>query len=120
MEQLEGICRKVLKVDPRFRFVGIINDRGKLIAGGPKKDVKPIMDAKESEMVHTEIAMMVRMRREHDPHLGPVNFAIAHREKVLLMSFPMGEDILYTSSTNEIDLGKVPFKILKILRSGIR
>ena len=119
MERLESICRKVLEVDPRFRFVGIINDKGKLIAGGPKKDVKPIMDAKEAEMVHTEIAMMVRMRREHDPHLGPVNFAVAHREKVVLMSFPIGEDILYTSSTNEIDLGKVPFKILQILKSNV-
>lgn len=119
IERLENICRKVLETDPNFRFVGIINDKGKLIAGGPKKDVKPIMDTKESEMVHTEIAMMARMRREHDPHLGTVNFAVSHREKVVLMSFPIGEDILYTSSTNEIDLGKVPFKILQILRSNV-
>lgn len=119
MEHLENICKEVLKVDPNFRFVGIINDKGKLIAGGPRKDVKPIMDAKEAEMVHTEIALMVRMRREHDPHLGPVNFAVAHREKVVLMSFPVGENILYTSSTNQIDVGKVPFKILQVLKSNV-
>jgi len=59
------------------------------------------------------------MRREHDPHLGPVNFAISHREKVVLMSFPIGEDILYISSANQIDLGKTPFDILKILSSNI-
>ncbi|MGI0073563.1 MAG: DUF6659 family protein [Nitrosotalea sp.] len=117
IEQLENICRKVLEVDPSFRFVGIINDKGKLIAGGLKKDVKILMDEKEAEMVHTEVALMMRMRREHDPHLGPVNFAISHREKVVLMGFPVGEDILYISSTNEIDWGKVPFRILQILRS---
>ena len=117
MERLENICKMILEIDPSFRLVGIINDKGKLIAGGLKKDVKMLMDAKEAEMVHTEIALMMRMRREHDPHLGPVNFAVSHREKVVLMSFPIGEDILYISSTNEIDLGKIPFKILQILRS---
>ena len=117
MEHLEKICSEVLEVDPSFRFVGIINDKGKLVAGGPRKEVKPIMDEKEAEMVHTEIALMMRMRREHDPHLGPVNFAVSHREKVVLMSFPIGEEILYISSTNQIDLGKIPFKILQILRN---
>jgi hypothetical protein len=117
MERLENICKMILEIDPSFRLVGIINDKGKLIAGGLKKDVKMLMDTKEAEMVHTEIALMMRMRREHDPHLGPVNFAVSHREKVVLMSFPIGEDILYISSTNEIDLGKTPFKILQILRS---
>jgi hypothetical protein len=117
IEKLENVCKRVVEMDPGFRFVGIINDKGKLIAGGLKKDVKILMDEKEAEMVHTEIALMVRMRREHDPHLGHVNFAITHREKVLLMSFPIGEDILYISATNEIDLGKVPFRILQVLRT---
>ncbi len=117
MESLENICKKILDMYPSFRFAGIINDKGKLIAGGLKKDVKLLMDTKEAEMVHTEIALMMRMRREHDPHLGQVNFATTHREKVVLMGFPLGDYILYVSSTNEIDLGKVPFRILQILRS---
>jgi len=61
----------------------------------------------------------MRMRREHDSHLGPVNFAISHREKVVLLSFFVGENILYVSATNEIDLGKIPFKILQVLRESI-
>lgn len=119
IESLENVCKKILEMDPSFRFVGIINDKGKLVAGGPKMDVKLLVDQKESEMVLTAIALMMRMRREHDSHLGPVNFVVSHREKVVLMSFPVGNDILYVSTTNEIDLGKVPFKILQILRSEI-
>lgn len=117
MEKFDDICKNILDLEPSFRFVGVINDKGRLVAGGPRKDVKPVMDEKESEMVHTEIALMMRMRKEHDPHLGPVNFAVSHREKVVLLSFPLGEHILYVSATNEIDLGKVPFKILQVLRS---
>jgi hypothetical protein len=117
IEKMEDVCKRVVEMDPSFRFVGIINDKGKLVAGGLRNGIKLLMDTKEAEMVHTEIALMMRMRREHDPHLGPVNFAISHREKVVLMSFPVGEDILYISATNDIDLGKVPFSILQILRS---
>lgn len=119
IEVLENVCKKILDMDQAFRFVGIINDKGKLVAGGLKQGVKPLIEDKESEMVHTEIALMMRMRREHDPHLGPVNFAISHREKVVLLSFLVGEDILYVSSTNEIDLGKIPFRILQVLKSDV-
>ena len=118
-DPLEIICKKILDMDSAFRFVGIITDKGKLIAGGLKQGVKPLIEDKESEMVHMEIALMMRMRREHDSHLGPVNFAISHREKVVLLSFFVGENILYVSATNEIDLGKIPFKILQVLRESI-
>lgn len=40
IESLENLCKKILEVDPSFRFVGIINDKGKLIAVGPRKDDK--------------------------------------------------------------------------------
>ncbi len=104
-------------MEPSFRFVGIINDKGRVLAGGPRKDVKLLIDERESEMVRTEIGFMMRMRKEHDPHLGPVNFVVSHRENVVLLTFPVSEYILYVSATNEIDLGKVPFRILQVLRS---
>ncbi len=116
IEKFDEICQKILGMEPSFRFVGVINDKGRLVAGGLRKDLKMLMDEKEAEMVHTEIALMMRMRKEHDPHLGPVNFAVSHREKVVLLSFPLDEYILYVSATNEIDIGKVPFKILQVLR----
>jgi len=120
IEELENICKKILTINPSFRLVGVINDKGKLIASDMRKDLKLLMDSKEAEMVHTEIALMMRMRREHDAHLGPVNFAVSHREKVVLLSFPLRDDILYISSSEDIDLGKIPFTILQILRSEFR
>lgn len=120
IENLEYVCKKIVDVDPTIRFVGVINDKGKLIEGGPKQGVKPLIDQKESEMVLMEIALMSRLRREHDIQLGPVNFTISHREKVVLMTFPAGNETIYVSATKEIDLGKVPFSILQILLSSTR
>ena len=120
MENLECVCKKIMDLDPSIRFVGIVNDKGKLVEGGIKKNVKPLVDEKESEMVLMEIALMARMRREHDKQLGPVNFTISHREKVVLLTFPVEDDILYVSATKEIDLAKIPFIISQILKSEIK
>ena len=89
IEQLENICKKILETNPSFRLVGIINDKGKLIAADMRKDLKLLMDSKEAEMVHTEIALMMRMCREHDPHLGPVIFSVSDRDRVVLLSFSL-------------------------------
>jgi len=120
IENLEYVCKKIMDVDPTIRFVGVVNDKGKLIEGGPKQGVKPLVDQKESEMVLMEIALMARLRREHDIHLGPVNFTVSHREKVVLLTFPAGNDTIYVSATKEIDLRKVPFNILQILSSDTK
>ena len=119
-EIFEVICKKIMNLDPAIRISEIINDKGKLIAGGTREGVKLLVDEKESEMILMEIALMVRMRREHDNKLGPVNFTLSHREKVVLISFPIGDDILYVSAAKEIDLGKIPSKVLQILKSDLR
>ena len=47
-------------------------------------------------MIFMELALRVKMRKEFDKQFGPVNFAMASREKGLVMSFPIKhDDILY-------------------------
>ena len=116
-EHIELACKKIMEMDSSIRFVGIVNDKGKLVEGGPKNGVKPLVDKKEIEMVLMEIALMARMRHEHDQHLGPVNFTVSHREKVVILTFPIDDDTLYVSATKEIDLGKVPNDIMRILKA---
>jgi len=116
-EHIELACKKIMEMDSSIRFVGIVNDKGKLVEGGPKNGVKPLVDKKEIEMVLMEIALMARMRHEHDQHLGPVNFTVSHREKVVILTFPIDDNTLYVSATKEIDLGKVPNDIMRILKA---
>jgi len=55
------------------------------------------------------------MRREFDKQLGPVKFAMSCREKAVVMSFPLDENVMLVSADTGINFAKVPFKILKIL-----
>lgn len=116
VEELEKICQKIVKLDPKMRSARIINSRGHLMAGGMKKGIMSLEAQKQDEMMFMELALRVRMRREFDNEFGQVHFSLSYREKVIVMSFPLAQDdVLLVSAEKEVDFGKVPFKILKII-----
>lgn len=111
------ICDSIKTIDPKIRFAGVINERGRLVAGGMKENVEPLESQKDDEMIFMELALRVKMRKEFDKQLGTVNFALASRERALAMSFLLGEDILYVVSEPDSDYGVLPKKILGIIHS---
>ena len=111
------VCDSVLAVDPKIRFAGVINERGRLVAGGMRPNVEPLESEKDDEMIFMELALRVKMRKEFDKQLGCVNFAMASRERALAISVPLGEDVLYVVSEPDTDYCVVPQKILKIINS---
>jgi hypothetical protein len=111
------ICNSILSIDPKIRFVGVINERGRLVAGGMKENVEPLESEKDDEMIFMELALRVKMRKEFDKQLGPVNFALASRERALAISVIINDDILYVVSEPDTDYASLPKKILEIIRS---
>ncbi|MGI0057158.1 MAG: DUF6659 family protein, partial [Nitrosarchaeum sp.] len=90
----QKICKTILSIDSKIRFVGVINERGRLVAGGMKENVVPLENEKDDEMIYMELALRVKMRKEFDKQLGRVNFALASREHALAISFLINDDIL--------------------------
>jgi len=58
------------------------------------------------------VALRIRMRNEFNETLGRVNFTISDRERIIVMSMPLGNFVLYLSAEKNFDL-KTPNKILK-------
>ena len=112
------ICDSIKSLDPKIRFAGVINDRGRLVAGGMKENVEPLENEKDDEMIFMELALRVKMRKEFDRQLGRVNFALASRERALAMSFLVNEDILYVVAEPDADYGKLPKTILNIVEKS--
>ena len=113
----DRICSSIIELDPSIRFAGVINERGRLVAGGMKKDVEPLENEKDDEMIFMELALRVKMRKEFDKQLGPVNFAMASRQRALAISFILNDDILYVIAEPDADYGVLPKKILNIITS---
>ena len=84
-----------------------------------KHGLQSLEDAKKDEMLFMELSLRVRMRHEFDEEFGPVEFSLSYRGKVILMSFPIGENVLFVSAERQLDLGKIPFLILEIIRVAL-
>ena len=113
------ICEAVKKLDSKIRFAGMINPRGKLVAGSMKEGLEPLESRKDDEMLFMELALRVRMRKEFDKQLGKVKFSMSLRDKALAMSFPIGvEDTLYVYAEPSADFGRLPNKIIKLIENA--
>jgi len=107
-----------LSIDPKIRFAGVINERGRLVAGGMKENVEPLENEKDDEMIFMELALRVKMRKEFDKQLGPVNFAMASRERALAISVIINDDILYVATESDADYSGLITKIFKIIKEN--
>jgi len=109
----ENICTLVQKIDSKIRFAGVINSKGRLVAGGMVPSKTRLGDRKRDEMLYMELALRVKMRREFDDDLGKVKFSMSFREKLIVMSFPMRDDVLMVSMERKTKFEQIAFSILK-------
>ena len=109
----DKLCDFAKKTDSKIRFAGVINSRGRLIAGGMITSKKALEDEKKDEMLFMELALRVKMRSEFDSELGKVKFSLSFREKLIVMSFPIKNDVLLVSMERRTQFEKIAFKILK-------
>ncbi|MGB1690660.1 MAG: hypothetical protein EA437_04540 [Candidatus Nitrosomarinus sp.] len=120
IEELESICQDILKLHPKMRSARFINARGHLVAGGMKKGILSLEEKKQDEMMFMELALRVRMRHEFDNEFGIVHFSLSYRDKVIVMSFPLGnDDVLLVSREKDKNFEDIPFKILELIE-GIK
>ena len=110
----ENLCTLVQKIDSKVRFAGVINSKGRLIAGGMSPSIKRLGDRKRDEMLYMELALRVKMRREFDDDLGKVKFSMSFREKLIVMSFPMENDVLMVSLEKKTQFENIAHSILKL------
>ena len=110
----ENMCTIVQKIDSKIRFAGVINSKGRLVAGGMVPTKKRLGDRKRDEMLYMELALRVKMRREFDDDLGKVKFSMSFREKLIVMSFPMENNVLMVSMERKTQFEQIAFSILKL------
>ncbi len=114
LEKCQKQCEKILS-EPEIRFVGIISEMGKLIAGGFKKGVVPLQDDSERQTLYMQLALRVATRREFDSSMGCVKYSAARREKVVMMSFPLKNCILMIVAVPHVNIDQLAYRIIQKL-----
>jgi len=113
LEELQNLCKKILEL-PEIRFAGFLDRMGNLETSEFRKDVTPMKDDAERKKYFLEAVLRVTTREEFDENIGPTLYAAARRTKVVMMTFTIGNKILFISADPLIDIDKTAQKIMKI------
>jgi len=104
-------CELLLQI-PDIRFAGLIDPMGNLVAGGFRPDVAPLKDETERKKMFMEVVLRQRTREEFDHNLGSVEYAAARRKNVIVLSFPIGKNVLLVSAEKHLDIERIAKKIM--------
>jgi Family of unknown function (DUF6659) len=106
-------CELLLQI-PDIRFAGLLDPMGNLVVGGFRPDVEPLKDENERKKMFMEVVLRQRTREEFDHNLGSVEYAAARRKNVIVLSFPIGKNVLLISAEKHLDIERTAKKIMDI------
>ena len=107
------ICDKIKNLDEKIQFVSVINEKGNLVTGGVSDDSESSQNKRFYEDLYEEVATRVKLRKDFDMVLGKLKGSIIIRHRVVTMSIPIKNDILFVSADTSINYSVLLEKILK-------
>ena len=107
-------CEKILQ-EPSIRFGAMIDESGKIIAGGMNNEIKSKLSDERINEILKEIGSRVSKRKKHDKELGRVKYSASRREDVVIMSFPVYQNAVVVVGEPNINIDRLAWKIINIL-----
>jgi hypothetical protein len=95
------------------RYVGIINNMGRQIAGGYKKTITPLVDEEEHK-ISLEHTLEILLTKDLDESLGSIESIITRRKKVIMITVPMEKFSLLISAERDSNAEKLAEKASKL------
>ena len=112
-KDFELICDNIATISPYIRFVGVIGERGELLAYKRRQDLVPLLNEKNTQFQFSHIAMKTDLEGFFDKSLGEVEFVWEERKKVQTISFSIKKSRVWVS----IDKKVIRSEMLRIIDS---
>ena len=108
-------CKDAME-EEGIRFAGIINEQGKLLAGGFKPGISPLEKNEEKFKRFMDRVIGISLRSAHENTLGKLNYVACRRNKVVLLSFPfpISRHLLLISAEPTVNIEKLAEKVCSI------
>lgn len=113
---LSVLCNGIFEVDEKIRFVGIIDQMGKLVVGDMKKGLPSLERDDGSIRLYLGYAINNILRRDFDNVFGKVLYTFSEREKIKLLTIPMDNYLLLVSIDKLSDHVKLINKIMDVVK----
>ena len=116
IKEYEKRCQDILE-DDEVRFAGLLDEFGKLLAGGYKQNINPRLTEEQHDSVCKELASRVAKRKKYVTELGHVKYSASRREHVVIMSFPIYEKVIMIVAEPHVNIDRLAFRIIEKLGS---
>ena len=110
-KDFELICDNIATISPYIRFVGVIGERGELLAYKRRSELVPLLNEKNTQFQFSHIAMKTDLEGFFDKSLGEVEFVWEERKKVQTISFSIKKSRVWVS----IDKKVIRSEMLRII-----
>jgi hypothetical protein len=82
-------CHNLLLLSQKIRYVGMINNFGRTIAGQLRSGLIPLLNVEQAINEHFIEATRNQLRKTFDSILGTTLYTLTVNEKVLTLTFPL-------------------------------
>ena len=93
----------MLRNENKVKHVGVINELGRLVVEGFKKGAAPLLENEKITMTYMQMQLDFKMREELDDVLGPVDYIASRRTKQLIISVPIGHNLVLITAAPDAD-----------------
>jgi len=107
---------KALTREEKIRFAAVLDDSGRLMAGGFKDGLTPLEGDKKRLHEFTRFVSEISLRKDLDRTLGPINYLAARRDRIILLSFPfpLAKMTLLISADKCLDIERLASHVIDV------
>jgi len=103
----KSLCRQILGLSPKIRYVGLMNDFGRTISGQLRKDVVPLFSPDEARDENFLEATRNQFRKKFEKAIGKTRFTITSNENVIILTIPRAADFYYITLEKNVQYEEI-------------
>jgi hypothetical protein len=108
-------CHNLLLLSQRIRYVGLINNFGKTIAGQLRPGLLPLLSVEQAINEHFIDATRNQLRKAFDSTLGATLYTLTVNIKVITLTFPSRSGVSYYITVDREIGNEELFKLIELL-----
>ena len=111
-------CGKILSLSKRIRYVGMINDFGRTMAGKLRVEMVPLLNSEQAINDHFIEATRNNLRKAFYSVIGNAIYSLTEDEKVIMLTVPTDWGFYYITldkETEHIEIKEIIDKVLKLI-----
>jgi hypothetical protein len=100
---LDKLCFQIFKFDRRVRYAGVLDDTGRVIAGGMRKGISSLEPASEDLRLMANLTIQIGTDKTWDQYFGKIQYTLVKREKVTMLIFGVGIYLMLITTQPDFD-----------------